>query len=413
MNTDPRMHDFHRRLLALANPTREPVEVRAEIPKVGGDSTTAVLRLYDSIDDWGGSWGVSAKEMADVLDELPETITEIRLHINSPGGMVFEAIAILNQLRNHPARVVAVVDGLAASSASFIACGADELIMGQNSELMIHSPWALCVGDAADMRSMATLLDSTESNIASIYARKAGGSIDEWRATMHTETWLSAEEAVAAGLADSVAGEPPADDDGSPQNRWDRSIFAFAGRAHAPAPKIPSGDPADGSTQQSQGGPAVAFSDEQLTDLRARLGIADDAGEDAILAAVEELRATATADPPEAPSLPDGVVTIDADQLAELRADASAGREAREQQAADRREAIVAAAVKDGRIAPARAQAWLDQLVADPGAEKVLADLEPGLIPVEATERGSGADDLETEDAAVMAALFPGEEVEV
>lgn len=415
MNTDPRMTDFRQRLQAFAD-RPEGAGIRAEVPKVTGDATTAVIRLYDSIDDWGGMFGVSAKEFADVLDDLPDSVEEIRLHINSRGGMVFEAVAILNQLRNHPARVVAIVDGLAASSASFIAVGADELIMGQNSELMIHAPWALVIGDAEDMRSMAKLLDSTETNIASIYQRKAGGTIDEWRAVMHEETWLSAEEALEAGLADSVAGDPAPDvDDDEPDpavaNRWDLSIFSFAGRANAPAPKIPTGDPADGPSQPpTQGGSAVAFSDEQLTDLRARLGMADDAGEDEILAAVDELRAAATADPPEH-KLPDGVVTIDQAQLEELRADARAGREAREQQAKDRREALVAAAVKDGRIAPARAQAWADQLEADPGAEDVLAKLEPGLIPVEDTERGSEANDLEGEDREIMDALFGAEEV--
>lgn len=404
--------DFRKRLAALVNQDHEPV--RAEV-KVAGDDATAVIRLYDSIDSWGGSWGVSAKEFADALDELPETVTEIRLHINSPGGEVFEAVAILNLLRNHAARVVAVVDGLAASSASFIACGADELIMGQNSELMIHSPWALCVGDAEDMRAMATLLDSTESNIASIYARKAGGSIEDWRATMHKETWLSAEEAVDAGLADSVQGLE--DDDageGAPRNRWDLSIFNFSGRAEAPAPKIPSGEPTEGSAATPpQGGSAVAFSDEQLTDLRARLGIAEDADEATILAAIDELAVAAEADPDPAPApLPEGIVPIDAAQLEQLRADAAAGREARDEQVKARRTALVQAAVKDGRIAPARAEHWENQLAADPGAEAVLAQLAPGLVPVEDTLIGSEVGDLDSEDRQVMDALF-GEEAKV
>ena len=411
MKTGP-VIDFRKRLAALATQDRETV--RAEV-KVAGDDATAVIRLYDSIDSWGGSWGVSAKEFADALDELPESVTEIRLHINSPGGEVFEAVAILNLLRNHAARVVAVVDGLAASSASFIACGADELIMGQNSELMIHSPWALCVGDAEDMRAMATLLDSTESNIASIYARKAGGSIEDWRATMHKETWLSAEEAVEAGLADSVQGLEDDDEGGAPRNRWDLSIFNFSGRAEAPAPKIPSGEPTGGSAATTEGGPAVAFSDEQLTDLRARLGLADDADEATILAAVDELAAAADADPDpeEVPALPEGISAIETATLAALQADAAAGREARDEQVKAERKALVAAAVKDGRIAPARAEHWEKQLAADPGSSAVLASLAPGLVPVEDMIIGSEAGDLDSEDRAVMDALFPGEEVTV
>jgi hypothetical protein len=85
----------------------------------------------------------------------PDDTSEIRLHINSPGGEVYEGLAILNQLRNHPARRVAVIDGLAASAASFIATGADEVVMGQNTQLMIHDAWGLCVGAAIDMRDMA------------------------------------------------------------------------------------------------------------------------------------------------------------------------------------------------------------------------------------------------------------------
>src|SRR5699024_6271935 len=116
------------------------------------DDGVATMRLYDPIDSWGGDWGVSAKEFADALGALPADTSEIRLHINSPGGMVYEAIAILNQLRSHKARVVAVVDGLAASAASFIAAGADEVIMGRNTEMMVHDAWNFCIGNAADMR---------------------------------------------------------------------------------------------------------------------------------------------------------------------------------------------------------------------------------------------------------------------
>lgn len=199
------------------------------------EAGVAKLRLYDPIDSWGGEWGVSAKEFTSTLDALDGDVTEIHLHINSPGGEVYEGIAILNALRNHPARTVAVVDGLAASAASFIATGADELIMGKNSQLMIHDAWGIAIGAAVDMRDMGDRLDKISDNIASVYAEKAGGTVAGWRAAMLAETWYSAEESVLAGLADSVEGDEPAEDV-EPQNAFDLTVFTYPGREAAPDP---------------------------------------------------------------------------------------------------------------------------------------------------------------------------------
>jgi ATP-dependent Clp endopeptidase proteolytic subunit ClpP len=197
----------------------------------------ATMRLYDPIDSWGGDWGVSAKEFAAALDALPEDTTEIRLHINSPGGEVFDGIAIMNQLRAHKARVVAVVDGLAASAASFIATSADEVVMGPNSQLMIHDAWGLAIGNAADMRSLADRLDHLSNNIASVYAAKSGGTVESWREAMLAESWYSAEESVTAKLADRVDGQT-ADD--KAKASFDLSVFQYAGREQAPPPPIPT-----------------------------------------------------------------------------------------------------------------------------------------------------------------------------
>ncbi len=210
-----------------------------QVDEAGG---VAVLRLYDPIDSWGGEWGVSAKEFAGALGELPSGVGEIRLHINSPGGEVWEAIAIMNMLREHPARVVAVVDGLAASAASFIACSADEVVMGRNSQLMIHDGRGLCMGTAEDMRGLADLLDKISDNIASVYAAKAGSTVRHWRDVMLAETWFDAAEAVTAGLADRVSGEL---DDAPPTAAFDLSGFRFQGREQAPAPAVPEPVAAD------------------------------------------------------------------------------------------------------------------------------------------------------------------------
>jgi len=225
---------------ALDRRTPPTAPIRAEVPTVEVDGRVATLRIYDPVDSWGEYWGISAKELAAALDEMPSKVEEIRVHLNSPGGEVFEGIAIVNALRAHSARIVVIVDGIAASAASFIACAADETIMAPNSELMIHDAWGVCVGNAADMRAMGELLDHVSDNIASIYAAKAGTDVATWRAAMTAESWYSAEEAVAAGLADSVADLTPTPDEAAVKDRYDLSVFTFAGRAAAPAPTIPA-----------------------------------------------------------------------------------------------------------------------------------------------------------------------------
>lgn len=355
----------------------------------------ATVRIYDAI---GGWFGLTASDFARELDEV--TAAEIDLRVNSPGGDVWEAMAIMNALRAHPARVTAYVDGLAASAASYVvAGGAEEVVMGLGTELMIHNPTAMTWGDADLHRDSADRLDSISDNLATIYQRKAGGELSDWREAMAAETWYSAEEAVAAGLADRVDG---AAEDAEPEARFSLSIYNYAGRSKAPAPKIPAAS-ADGSTRTSkERSPVVAFSDEQLTTMRQRLGVADDADEATILAALDEALSEQSE-----PRTPEGIVTIEASVLADLQAQARAGQEARDQQQAEHRERVVNAAVGDGRIAPARREHWLAQLAADPGAEQVLASLAPGLVPL--AEKGyTGGVESSGEDA-LYASLFGGE----
>lgn len=395
--------DFRRRLQALVRTDRQPI--RAEAPTSTGDDKVAVFRLYDPIDSWGGYWGTSAKEFATALDELPDTIEEIQLHINSPGGDVFEGIAILNALRSHDARVVAIVDGLAASAASFIAAGADECVMARNSELMIHDAWGFCVGNAADMRDLADLLDHLSDNIASIYAAKAGGDTANWRAAMAAETWYSADEAVDAGLADRIDGATTTDD---AKNRFDLSIFNYAGRSQAPGPQHPTGDPAGGPSKRERG-PAVAFTDEQVAHLRQQLGLGDGDDEAAIVAAFDELVDKYVdpdkASPPPAPgALPAGVVAIDQAALQELRDAASDGVAARQRQERDDRDRFLAEAMKAGKFPPARLASWQAMWDKDPEGTRDYIDktLAAGTVPV--TEIGhAGEGDADPEAAAFAA----------
>lgn len=211
--------------------------VRAELTGET-NGATAKLYLYDVIDSWGGDWGISAKEFTGALAELGD-VSQINLHVNSPGGECYEGIAILNALRRHPANVTAVVDGIAASAASFITCGVDEVVMARNSEMMIHDAWGIALGPAADMRAMAEQLDKISNNIASVYAAKSGATVEACREFMLAETWYSDTEAVAAGLADRIEGaEDEALDPAKIEDAFDLSIFKNAGRTAAPAPTL-------------------------------------------------------------------------------------------------------------------------------------------------------------------------------
>lgn len=196
----------------------------------GEDGSPAQLDLYDEI----GFWGIDANEFKRLLNQVSGPLT---VHVNSPGGDVFDGIAITNMLRSHKAGVHVIVEGLAASAASFIAMAGQTLTMMPNSTLMIHDASGMCIGNATDMQQMTDLLDKISDNIASIYAAKAGGSVEDWRAAMKTETWYTADEAVDAGLADRVGDTDTTSDVAVATANWNYSFFNYAGRSAAPAPK--------------------------------------------------------------------------------------------------------------------------------------------------------------------------------
>lgn len=166
---------------------------------------TAVLRLYDEV----SYWGISALDVVAELDRV--TAPSIRVEINSPGGDVFDGIAIYNALRSHPATVTTQVDGLAASIASVIVQAGDTRIVQPAGQLMIHNAWGRTRGDRDDHSDMARLLEQQDNVIAGIYAARSGRDLDEFRALMDAETWLTGDAAVALGLADTaLTATPPA-----------------------------------------------------------------------------------------------------------------------------------------------------------------------------------------------------------
>lgn len=193
------------------------------------DDATPVY-IYDEI----GWFGLTA---TDFLAQLSAIDTpRITLHLNSPGGEVFDGIAIYSTLQQHPAHVDVIIDSLAASITSVIAMAGDTLTITPNGTMMIHDAMGLAVGNAADHRDLAELLDKISDNIASIYAQRTGSvaqrNVDKWRRAMRAETWYSAKEALAAGLVDRIdtpTSDPgdaptPATDDA---DVFDLSVFGF------------------------------------------------------------------------------------------------------------------------------------------------------------------------------------------
>jgi ATP-dependent protease ClpP protease subunit len=172
------------------------IQAKATAPKAGE------LLLYGDIgpSDWGM---IDAKSVAEALAGLGD-VSVINLRIDSAGGGAFDGVAIFNQLRRHPAAVHVSVDGLAASIASVIAMAGDTITMGEGAQMMIHDASSVAFGNAAEMRRTADVLDGISNDIAEIYARRTGRPVAEIRDLMLAETWLSAQAAVDAKLADSI-----------------------------------------------------------------------------------------------------------------------------------------------------------------------------------------------------------------
>lgn len=210
------------------------IENSAEDP----DSTD--IYVYESI---GGFFGMWAEDF--IRDLKGVSSPRINLRLNSPGGSVFDGIAIANALRSHPANVTVYVDSLAASIASVIALAGDRVVMMPQSQFMVHNASGVAYGDAEEMAKMSELLEKQSLNIAQAYAQHTGRPVSEWQEYMAAETWFTAEEAVEVGLADEVVPMRPAKEEQAPaastssavMNRtWDLSMFRYAGRDNAPAP---------------------------------------------------------------------------------------------------------------------------------------------------------------------------------
>jgi ATP-dependent protease ClpP protease subunit len=164
------------------------------------NAATPKLYVYDVI----GGYDMDATDFVQTVHSLDAKT--IDLHVNSPGGLVYDGVAMYEALKAHPATVNVHVDGLAASAASFLAQAGDSIETAGGSRWMIHDAQVAAWGSPADLREAADLGDAVSNDIAGIYAGRAGGKPAAWRTAMSATTWYSAQQAVDAGLADRVAG---------------------------------------------------------------------------------------------------------------------------------------------------------------------------------------------------------------
>lgn len=226
----------------------------------------AEIFIYEEI----GYWGITSDDFVRDLNNI--TAKKIKVRVNSPGGSVWDAIAIHSALVQHPADIDMYVDALAASAASVIAMAGDTITMMPGSQMMIHDAIGVGIGNEAELKEYAEWLGDQSNNIADMYAARAGGTKEDWRAMMLAETWLFAAEAVEAGLADGVYVKPknappekePAPDEGeeteeesteeepeeeepTPEDRirarhgLTNRGYKYCGRKKAPEPAINSG----------------------------------------------------------------------------------------------------------------------------------------------------------------------------
>jgi len=160
---------------------------------------TADIYIFDEI----GTYGVTAQDFISEIKGLKDM--PINLRINSLGGDVFDGMAMYNVIKRRESKTTVYIEGIAASIATIIALGADEVIMAENSLFMIHNAWGGTSGEAKDMRKTAETLDKITSELTDIYVKKTGLSYDTLAEMMNEESWLNAQEAFDLGFIDTIS----------------------------------------------------------------------------------------------------------------------------------------------------------------------------------------------------------------
>lgn len=195
----------------------------AERPQAAEADTPNTISIYDVIgEDWWTGGGFTAARAASALRSIGNN--PVTVNINSPGGDMFEGIAIYNLLREHPAEVTVNVMGLAASAASIIAMAGDRISMALGSFLMIHNAWGVVIGNRHDMRDAADLFDGFDGALVDIYEARTGAKRAEIVRMMDAETFMGPSDALAKGFADAV--DEHLKMDSNPANKADSSLMA-------------------------------------------------------------------------------------------------------------------------------------------------------------------------------------------
>ena len=199
----------------MKNKLIQMLQANANRQKLQSNASTATdIYLYDVIGDW---YGITASDFVDAVKSADNGA--FTLHINSPGGDVFDARTIATVIKSHPAKVTAVIEGVCASAATYVALAADEVKMADGALFMIHNAWTLALGNADDMDHTAALLRKVDSSILDDYVAKTGKDREEIAAAMAAETWYDANEAKEFGFVDEVLHAKAA------KNMWDLSAY--------------------------------------------------------------------------------------------------------------------------------------------------------------------------------------------
>ncbi len=219
---------------------RHRVRTQFELRAARADAPPEIL-IYREIGETWAMDGLTAGAFRSLLDGLSD-VPELVVRINSPGGSVWDGLAIYNALLEHPARVTVRVDALAASIASVIAMAGDQIIMGRGAQMMIHDPWQLAIGNAEQLRKAADVLEQVGEGLVDAYAKRTRAPRAQLAEWMAAETWFNAAEAVKHGFADETLDET--DDDAlrlaakftSPHFKFPERIAAMS---QSPAPTAP------------------------------------------------------------------------------------------------------------------------------------------------------------------------------
>lgn len=202
-------------LLALISANQE----RGKALTVKNEGDITHVYMYDAI---GGYFGIDPQNFVTRLNDIESP--EIKLHINSPGGDVFDARAIATAIKQHKSKITAQIDGLCASAATYISAACESVSMADGGFYMIHEGWTLAIGNKNDLTKMVDLLNKVDAAIVNDYERKTGKDRDQIESWMAEETWFSAEEALENGFIDQLIEEDAVENTA----KWDLSAYSNA-----------------------------------------------------------------------------------------------------------------------------------------------------------------------------------------